>query len=290
MLVPGPRCGASPSRQMPPTKVPGRKIRAGSKRSLTRAITASAPASGAAQACARSALRRVEQRAGARRERVAHAGHGLRRHGEPEQAEAGAADEAAARLRRRAGGRGQVGDAAGDLDDARVLRRAPRAGARAGRSHSSSSSAHRLDLLEPGGREPLGAPPRPGAPRPRRRSAAAAGRRRRASPRPGSRPPAAGRRARRRRRRGGRGRPSRRSRSRWPSGSGCSRTAIRTIRPSVPSEPVNSFAEVVAGDVLDHLAARAGQRAVRQRHRRADHEVAHASRSGGAAGPSRWRP
>ena len=47
--VPGGR-----AHQIPPTKVPGRKMRAGSKRSLTRAITASAPGSGAAQRPRRS--------------------------------------------------------------------------------------------------------------------------------------------------------------------------------------------------------------------------------------------
>ena len=49
--------------------------------------------------------------------------------------------------------------------------------------------------------------------------------------------------------------------------------------------------QVVAGDVLDHLAARPGDRAVGERDGDAQHQVARARRSGGAAGPSRrWRP
>ena len=61
-------------------------------------------------------------------------------------------------------------------------------------------------------------------------------------------------------------------------GSGCSRTATRTISPSVPSEPVNSLRQVVARDVLDHLAAGAcASVPSRQRDGRADDEVAHAA-------------
>jgi hypothetical protein len=47
-------------------------------------------------------------------------------------------------------------------------------------------------------------------------------------------------------------------------------------QPQRPERPREQLGEVVARDVLDHLAARAGERPVRQRDRRADDEVAHA--------------
>ncbi len=103
-------------------------------------------------------------------------------------------------------------------------------------------------------------------------------RRRRATRRPGSAPPAARRASasaprpsasgrRWRRPDGGRVRP----------GSGCSRTATDAIRPSVPYEPVNSLPRSYPATFLMTLPPARGDRAVGEHHGDADDEVAQAA-------------
>src|SRR6185436_15239160 len=79
---------------MPPTKLPGLKMRAGSKRSLTRRMTAKAPGSGSphdgrAARTASGASWSVHERPA---DRLGAAGEVVARHGDPRQAEGGAAD------------------------------------------------------------------------------------------------------------------------------------------------------------------------------------------------------
>ena len=62
-----------------------------------------------------------------------------------------------------------------------------------------------------------------------------------------------------------------------PTGLGCSRTVTRHDQPERPVGAGEQLGEVVARDVLDHLAAGLGERAVRERERDADDQVAHAA-------------
>ena len=200
----------------------------------------------------------VEHRAGARGEGLADA---RRRRRRPRRrsttARARRARRPSRRRARRADHVRQVGRAPGDLHDDAVAAplRARAAAPTAPRRPRSIATRVELEALAR----------RVGAARPRscRRSAASASPRRPPRRRRGSRPraaaPASSSAAARR------ARPGRRSRAisvAVRAGAGCRRTATVAISPSVPNEPANSFAEVVAGDVLDHLAARLGDRAV----------------------------
>ena len=211
---------------MPPTKAPGRKMRAGSKRSLTRAITASAPGSGAAQVSLAQLGRGVEQRAGARGERLARLGDVLGVERQPEEPEAGAADDGARRSGRRPAGR--------PIRPETLRTQAPRWSDALRVIQSSSSSSTTARSSSPRSSHPRHGRAPPAGRRRRCRSARAAGRRRRASRRRGesassgceARSVAAA--------------PSTSGSSLAPmavavrGGSGCSRTATRTISPSVP--------------------------------------------------------
>ena len=71
--------------------------------------------------------------------------------------------------------------------------------------------------------------------------------------------------------------------TRRAGGTGCSRQVVETTTPSEPCAPGVELAEVVAGDVLDDLAAGVGDRAVGQHDGDADEQVA----DGAVAQPAR---
>ena len=149
-----------------------------------------------------------------------------------------------------------------------MLRWAARCAAHSGSSswHGRGLHAERLDQRA--------APPRPARPPRSRRSARARSPARPPSRRRATAAPASCARARSRRARAARGRRSCRSPSTCARGRGCSRTATSTIIPSVPNEPREELGEVIAGDVLDDLAAGVRDRTVRQRDGHAEDEVA----------------
>ena len=225
-VVPGDR------HQIPPTKAPGRKIRAGSKRSFTRAITASAP-SGRRRPRLAYPIRAVEHHARARVQRLAHGGDvGAGRQRQPRQPERGARDDAAALLaaRRAARPRRSVGRP-GDLDDDAVVRalggalarpRSPRRPPRRARPRARARASARPSR-RPGAA--AAAPPKRTSTRPTRRP----------TRRRGSRPPAGARPARARpsASRGAVG-AARRPPSRARPAAGAAAPTPTAISPSVP--------------------------------------------------------
>ena len=224
--------------QIPPTNVPGRKTRAGSKRALTRRMTASAPGSGTGHGCRRRRGHRPATVHVPGRERGADRGHATSAvAGTASQDRPSAGPRRRRRRRARAAAsitRGQVGGAARDLDHDAVGAALP--GALRG------PDAVVVGTTETSSRRRRARPRRARAPgRGRRRSARAPAAVAAATPRPGWSPRAAGGPA---PRAAAASRPGRRDAPTTvavPAGSGCSRTATEAIRPSVPYEPVNSL-------------------------------------------------
>ena len=233
-----------------------------------------------------------------RRARRGRVGHHARRGREP----------LAQRLHRRSGlGRQRH---VGEHEPARATARPPRVSAAAstlGQARLHGRDAHDdavAALVVARARSQLAArrPPRPRRRSPRPRARACVGRRRRRSgraPRP-TRPRHATSSARcssgavgelRRRARPARGVVGREDRGRRRRRArGCRRSETSQISAERPVGARHELAEVVARDVLDHLAARARDGAVGQRDAHAEDEVARRRRSGGAAGRSRrWR-
>ena len=256
---------------MPPTYAPGRKIRAGSKRSLSRAITASVPSGGAGHASpARGGA--VEHRDRARMQRLADRGDvgvgGQREPGEPER---GARDERAAWAR---AARITAGRSVGRPETLSTIPSAERCIARC-RFQISSSSASARASESPSGRI-----------RSAVFSAWCGGRGAEARQQVAAvAVPADVERVgleRERRERGRRGGEAVRVLARADRGGvePGQRVQAHRHRGDQAERPVGAgeqLREVVARDVLDHLPARLGDGAVAEDHGHADHEVAHAA-------------
>ena len=263
------RGGVPGGAHIPPTKAPGRKIRAGSKRAFRRSITTCAgPAVGP---LVLDRVGAVEHRAGARRERLA-GGRDARgevlagRERDPRQPERGARDDGARRRRR---GSRSAGRSGGRRPSAPRRRRALQ------RAHRRPSRRRRRRRRA-----------RPARPRTRPRTAAGCGPSRRPTRRRSSRPRAAAARARAPRSSSASGSSKRSTTVAVCSGSGMQPHGDRGDQPERPERAREQLRQVIARDVLDHLAAGLGDGAVAQHHGRCRRRGRARRRSGGAAARS----